>query len=101
MATCGHTNIRKDSKNNDHNSPKKEQLERIWRERFQTELNDALKIELRQAALVGVKSCLEEALRQELSEHLGFGRYQRTGTGPQPAPYLGGWGVGQPSVPHR
>ncbi len=24
-----------------------------------------------------MKSCLEEALRQELSEHLGFGRYER------------------------
>lgn len=42
-------------------------------------------MELRQAALVGVKSCLEEALRQELSEHLGFGRYERNGSGPKPA----------------
>jgi len=48
-------------------------------------LNDALKIELRQAALVGVKTCLEEALRQELSEHLGFGRYERNGSGPKPS----------------
>lgn len=49
----------------------------IWRESFQSELNDSLKQSLRQAALGSVKSCLEEALRQELSEHLGFGRYER------------------------
>lgn len=36
-----------------------------------------MKQSLRQAALGSVKSCLEEALRQELSEHLGFGRYER------------------------
>lgn len=33
---------------------------------------------------MGVKSCLEEALRQELREHLGFGAYERTGAGPKP-----------------
>lgn len=42
-------------------------------------------MELRQAALVGVKSCLEEALRQELNEYLGFGRYERNGPGSKPA----------------
>lgn len=33
----------------------------------------------------GVKSCLEEALRQELSEHLGFGLYERQKEGSKPA----------------
>lgn len=33
---------------------------------------------------MGVKSCLEEALRQELTEHLGFGVYERNGVGPKP-----------------
>ena len=44
-----------------------------------------MKQALRQAALGSVKACLEEALRQELSEHLGFGRYQRQPTGAKPA----------------
>ena len=64
---------------------KKQQIETIWQESFQSELNSALKMELRQAALVGVKACLEEALRQELSEYLGFGPYARNGSGPKPA----------------
>jgi transposase-like protein len=57
------------------------QIEYIWRDSFQTELNDALKEELRQAALEGVKACLEEALRQELTEHLGFDPYERQAEG--------------------
>lgn len=77
--------IRKRRSRYDHNSQKKEQIEQIWSESFQTELNNALKMELRQAALIGVKACLEEALCQELSEHLGFGRYERNGSGPKPA----------------
>ena len=44
-----------------------------------------MKQALRQAALGSVKACLEEALRQELSEHLGFGRYQRQPTGAKAA----------------
>jgi len=36
-----------------------------------------LREELRKAALVGVKACLEEGLRQELTEHIGYERYER------------------------
>ena len=36
---------------------RQEQVEHIWRDSFQTELNDALRSELREAALVGVKTC--------------------------------------------
>ena len=57
---------------------RQEQVEHIWRDSFQTELNDALRSELREAALVGVKSCLEQALKEELNEHLGFGHYERS-----------------------
>jgi transposase-like protein len=35
--------------------------------------------------LTGVKACLEEALRQELSAHLGFEPYERLAEGPKPA----------------
>jgi len=38
--------------------------------------------------LTGVTACLEAALRQELSEHLGFGHYERSGCGPKPAQAL-------------
>jgi putative transposase len=48
-------------------------------------LDDALREEIRKAALIGVRASLEEALRQELSEHLGFGWYERSGSGPKPA----------------
>lgn len=58
-------------------SEKETQVEHIWQCSFQSELNDSLKEELRQSALTGVKACLEEALRQELSEHLGFSPYER------------------------
>jgi len=64
---------------------KKEQVELIWRESFQSELDNALKEQLRQAALSGVKTCLESALRQELSAHLGFAPYQRQEKGAKPA----------------
>ena len=57
---------------------RQEQVEHIWRDSFQTELNDALRSELREAALVGVKTCLEEALKEELNEHLGFCHYERS-----------------------
>ena len=40
---------------------RQEQVEHIWRDSFQTELNDALRTELREAALVGVRliACLQ------------------------------------------
>jgi len=60
------------------------QVEHIWHDSFQTELNDALKDQLRQAALSGVKACLEGALRQELNQHLGFGYYEQKAEGPKP-----------------
>ena len=63
---------------------KKEQIETIWEASFQSEINEALKEGLREAALVGVKGCLEEALRQELTDHLGFEAYQRQESGPKP-----------------
>ena len=65
-------------------SERKAKVEYIWGESFEQELDGALKNELRQAALGGVKATLEEALNQELNEHLGFGPYQRRKEGPKP-----------------
>jgi transposase-like protein len=64
---------------------KKQQIEVIWQENYQSELKDSLRESLREAALTGVKACLEEALQQELKEHLGFEPYQRGQKGAKPA----------------
>jgi putative transposase len=48
-------------------------------------LKESLQERIRQAALVGVKTCLEAALCQELNEHLGFAPYERHGEGTKPA----------------
>lgn len=63
---------------------KKQQVEVIWQESFQSELNDELREQLRKAALTGVKACLEEGLRQELTEQVGFEPYKRFAEGPKP-----------------
>ena len=63
---------------------RKEQVELIWQSSFQQELNDALTLKLRQAALVGVKAVLETALREELTAQLGFGSYERRGSKAKP-----------------
>ena len=57
------------------------QIERIWRSSFQTELDAALELALRDSALVGVRATLEAALQEELCAHLQFGRYERQATG--------------------
>ncbi len=53
------------------------QIQRIWRNSFQCELDEALETRLRQSALVGVKAGLKAALVEELDAQLGFGRYVR------------------------
>ena len=60
------------------------QIQRIWRNSFQYELDEALETRLRQSALVGVKAALEAALIEELDVQLGFGRYVRLATGKKP-----------------
>jgi putative transposase len=40
-------------------------------------LKESLQERIRQAVLVGVKTCLEAALCQELNEHLGFAPHER------------------------
>ncbi len=60
------------------------QVEYIWQDSFQSDLNEELREAIRQAALTSVKVTLEEALHQELNEHLGFERYERDGNGAKP-----------------
>ncbi|MCZ7575380.1 MAG: transposase [Ardenticatenaceae bacterium] len=65
----------------------KDEIHRIWRSSFQTELDDALEAELRRSAVVGIKATLESALRAELDRYLGFGRYARQPSGKKPPEY--------------
>ena len=57
---------------------KQAQVDYIWKESFQYELDDALQNHLRQGARLGIQTALEKALREELSAYLGFAPYQRT-----------------------
>lgn len=65
----------------------KDEIHRIWRSSFQTELDDALEAELRRSAVVGIKATLESAVRAELDRYLGFGRYERQPSGKKPPAY--------------
>lgn len=65
----------------------KDEIHRIWRSSFQTELDDALEAELRRSAVVGIKATLESAVRAELDRYLGFGRSARQPSGKKPPEY--------------
>ncbi|HBY97756.1 MAG TPA: hypothetical protein DEP84_28080, partial [Chloroflexi bacterium] len=65
----------------------KDEIHRIWRSRFQTELDNALEAEPRRSAVVGIKATLESALRAELDRSLGCGRSARQPSGKQPPEY--------------
>ena len=54
---------------------RKVEIEHIWRQSFQRELNEVLQTQLGMVARSGVKACLESALQEELSIHLGFDPY--------------------------
>lgn len=61
------------------------QVKRIWRNRFQSELDEGLEAHLRQQALAGVRVALETALIEELNAELGFAPYERQASGVKPA----------------
>jgi transposase-like protein len=65
-------------------SERKTQVEHIWQESFQYELDTALKTRLRENALIGVQATLETALNEELTVELGFEPYERYATSPKP-----------------
>lgn len=56
-------------------------VERIWSASFQSEWDEGLRATVRQAAVSGVKRCLEDGLRAELTAHLGFERDERQADG--------------------
>jgi len=58
---------------------------RIWQSSFDADLTSDLEVALREQALVGVRTVLEQALLEELEAELGFAPYVRYGGGSKPA----------------
>jgi transposase-like protein len=68
------------------------QIRRICHHTFQSELDDALEARLREVAQTGIKAALEQALREELTAHLGCEPYApRPLPSKSPTPYRSGF----------